>query len=104
VTLDELIAIVQSSSDLGKTTTSLVKLALKARERKIASEQLFYASGTSRKVRNLLHKSSRKMVQFNYRVRSLVGGRQIGEETAGVLRALGEPILDDMRTLLLALK
>ncbi|HEV7731219.1 MAG TPA: choice-of-anchor Q domain-containing protein [Candidatus Binatia bacterium] len=102
--LDELIAIVQSSNDLGKTKTALLKLALKARERKIASEQLFYASGTSRKVRSLLHKSSRKMVQFNYRVRSLVGGRQIGAETAARLRGLGEPILVDMRTLLKALK
>ncbi len=102
--LDELIAIVEASNDLGKTKTALLKLALKARERKIASEQLFYASGTSRKVRNLLHKFSRKMVQFNYRVRSLVGGRQIGEETAARLRGLGEPILADMRTLLKALK
>ncbi len=102
--LDELILIVQASNDLGKTKTSLLKLALKARDLKIASETLYYASGTSRKVRNLLHKSSRKMVQFNYRVRSLVGKRQIGAETAEQLRALGEPILEDMRILLKSLK
>ncbi len=101
--LDELIALVQSSTDLGRTKKSLEKSALKAREKKIASEQMFYGGGKRKKIKNALHKASRKMVSFNFRVRSLVGRKQIAAPKREALRALGEPILVDMRTLLKSL-
>lgn len=92
------------SNDLGRTQAGLLRLAVKARDRKIASERLFYANGPRRKTTNLLHKAGRKMVSFNCRVRLLAGHQQIGAEASVVIRALGEPILVDMRTLLKALR
>ncbi len=97
--LDLLIAMVRASDDLGRTKRSLEKLSVKARERTATSQGLV-TGGKRKAIKNTLHKGSRKMVGFNFRVRSLVGRRVIGDATASALRALGEPLLDDMRTLL----
>lgn len=90
----------RAANDLGRTKTALLRLAVKAHDRNEKSAEQFYAAGSRRKVKNLLHKASRKMVSFNYRVRSLVATNQISAETAIVLGGIGEPILEDMRILL----
>ena len=97
--LDQLIALVRESNDLGKTKTSLEKLSVKARERTATSQGLV-TGGKRKAIKNTLHKGSRKMVSFNFRVRSLVGRRLIGGATAAALRELGEPLVEDMRALL----
>ena len=73
----------------------------KARDKTRTAQSL--VGGKRKKVKNALHKASRKIVGFNFRVRSRTGRRLIPETKRTALLALGEPILADMRTLLKSL-
>lgn len=99
--LDQLIALVDGAQDLGKTKKQLARAAQKARDKTAAAQGL--VGGKRKKVKNALHKASRRMVSFNFRVRSRTGKKVIPEATRTALAALGEPILVDMRTLLKSL-
>jgi hypothetical protein len=97
--LDILVGLVQGATDLGRLERALERAVVQARERKIAAET-FDAAGQRKKAKSYLHKASRRMVHFNYRVRSLVGRRIIPDPTTEAFLELSDPILEDMRILL----
>jgi hypothetical protein len=99
--LERLVALVQAAQDLGTTKTQLTRASTKALDKTRTAQGL--VGGKRKKVKNSLHKASRKIVSFNARVRSRNGQRKIPAATREALLGLGEPILTDMRTLLKSL-
>lgn len=99
--LDRLVALVDAAQDLGKTKKQLSRAVTKARAKTVAAQGL--VGGKKKKVKNALHKASRRMVSFNFRVRSRTGQNVIPQPTRDALNALGLPILDNMRMLLKSL-
>lgn len=95
--LEALIALVAASDDLGKTKTQLTKASAKAREKTVLAQSL--VGGKAKKVKNALKKARRKMISFNFRVRSRAGQKQIPQAKRDALNALGLPLQDDMKTL-----
>jgi hypothetical protein len=90
--------LVQAATDLGTTKTQLVRASTKALEKTRAAQS--QVGGKRKKVKNSLHKASRKILSFNARVRSRNGQRKIPAPTRDALLGLGDPILRDMRALL----
>ena len=96
--LDQLIAQVQSATDLGKVKRSLLHSLTLARDRKVAAEGIAATNQTVAKKR--LKVAFRKMISFNFRVRSLVARKTIPRPTRNSLGDQGRPIQKDVQTLL----
>ncbi|HEV7734538.1 MAG TPA: hypothetical protein VGR62_20360 [Candidatus Binatia bacterium] len=99
--LERLVALVKGAQDLGKTKAQLERASVKALDKTRAAQGL--VGGKRKKVKNSLHKGSRKIVSFNFRVRSRNGQKIIPQATRDALLGLGEPILRDMKILLKSL-
>jgi len=95
--LDALIALVAGSDDLGKTKQQLTKASAKARDKTVQAESL--VGEKRKKGKNALKKARRKMISFNFRVRSRTGRKIIPEAKRVALDALGIPLQDDMKAL-----
>ena len=95
--LDVLIATLEAATDLGKLKTSLLRSATAARDKKIAAETTDPAN--AKKVKKLLKKAIRKMVSFNFRIRSLNARKQIPDATRLPLVEQGDGIHKDMKAL-----
>jgi hypothetical protein len=95
--LDALIALVTGSDDLGKTKKQLERASAKAREKTALAQDV--VDDERKKGKNALKKARRKMISFNFRVRSRTGRNVIPQEKRDALDALGIPLQDDMKTL-----
>jgi CSLREA domain-containing protein len=93
--LDDLITQVQSATDLGKLQNTLLQSLTRARERKLAAEGL-----SNKKVaKKRLKQAIRKMIAFNFRVRSLHARKTIPPSTRKSLGDQGTAIQKDMQAL-----
>ena len=99
--LDALIAQLQSATDLATLQDMLVKLATQARDRKVTAEGLVATKKKTAKKR--LKQAIRKMISFNFRVRSRAARQKIPEATRRALTAQSVPIQQDLQALLKSL-
>jgi hypothetical protein len=93
--LDLLIAQVQAAQDLGKLKKSLLASLTQARDRKRAAEGITKRKLAVKRVKQAM----RKMIDFNFRVRSLTGRKTIPGPTRKSLMDQGVPIQKDLQTL-----
>jgi CSLREA domain-containing protein len=97
--LNALIAQVTAAGDIGRVRGLLLKQLNNARVRKEQADMLM-AEGKAGKGRAALRHGIRWMIEFDSRVGSLTGRRQIGKATRQMIAAEGNAILEDMHTLL----
>jgi hypothetical protein len=96
--LDILIAQVQMATDLANLKNTLLKSLTQARTRKLAAEG--FVATKKKLAKKRLKEAIRKMITFNFRVRSRTARRKIPDLTRKSLMNQGTPIQKDMQSLL----
>jgi hypothetical protein len=96
--LDELVATLQASQDLGRTKGALVRAATKARTKKQQAEG-FAGTGKKKPEKNAARKAVRALASFLHRLHSHTAKKNVSPSTLQTLTDTATPILDDLKLL-----